>query len=70
MRYENGSIAVPTDPGLGVKLNREKVREYSELYKQLGDYRYDQDPGRPGWTPVLPNDRWADPKDDCYPAAL
>src|SRR5206468_7623108 len=31
MKYENGSIAVPTGPGLGVTLNRDKVREYSEL---------------------------------------
>ena len=64
MRYENGSIKVPTAPGLGVKLDREKVREYAELYKRLGGYPYDQDPARPGWTPLIPNDRWADPDDD------
>ena len=63
MRYEDGSIAVPDGPGLGVKLNRDKLREYSELYRRLGGYPYDQDPGRPGWTPIVPNDRWADPKD-------
>ena len=63
MRYENGSIQVPTGPGLGVKLDREKVREYAELYKKLGGYAYDQDPARPGWTPLIPNDRWADPDD-------
>src|SRR4051812_18375633 len=62
MRYENGSIAVPTAPGLGVKLNRDKLAEYSELYRKLGGYAYDQDPGRPGWAPIIPNDRWADPK--------
>src|SRR5581483_5069059 len=28
MKYVNGSIAVPTGPGLGVKLNPDKVREY------------------------------------------
>jgi glucarate dehydratase len=61
MPYENGSIGVPTGPGLGVKLNRDKVAEYSELYRRLGGYPYDQDPGRPGWTPLIPNDRWADP---------
>jgi glucarate dehydratase len=64
MRYENGSIAVPTGPGLGVKLNRDKLRQYSELYQELGGYAYDQDPARPGWAPIIPNDRWADPKDD------
>ncbi|MEO8593033.1 MAG: enolase C-terminal domain-like protein [Candidatus Solibacter sp.] len=64
MRYENGAIRVPDGPGLGVKLNREKLREYHELYQRLGGYPYDQDPGRPGWTPTVPNNRWADPKDD------
>ena len=63
MRYENGSIAVPDGPGLGVKLDRDKLREYSELYRRLGGYPYDRDPGRPGWTPIVPNDRWADPND-------
>jgi glucarate dehydratase len=61
--YENGAIRVPEGPGLGVRLNREKLREYHELYQRLGGYPYDQDPGRPGWTPIIPNDRWADPED-------
>ena len=64
MQYENGSIAVPTGPGLGVVLNREKLREYQELYKELGNYPYDRDPQRPDWSPIIPNDRWADPKHD------
>jgi glucarate dehydratase len=68
MRYENGTIAVPDGPGLGVKLDREKVAQYSELYQRLGGYPYDQDPGRPGWVPVLPNDRWADPREERCPA--
>jgi len=64
MVYQDGSIAVPVKPGLGVRLNRDKLRQYSELYQRLGGYPYDQDPGRPGWTPIVPNDRWADPNDD------
>jgi glucarate dehydratase len=60
MKYENGSIAVPSGPGLGVTLNRDKLKEYAELYKRLGGYPYDQDPSRPGWTPTIPNTRWAD----------
>ena len=67
MQYEGGAIRVPDGPGLGVKLNREKLREYNELYKRLGGYPYDQDPLRPGWTPLVPNDRWADPDDDRTP---
>jgi glucarate dehydratase len=69
MQYKNGSIAVPDKPGLGFKLNREKLKEYSELYRRLGGYPYDQDPGRPGWTPIVPNDRWADPN-DSKPVAI
>lgn len=66
-KYENGAIKVPTAPGLGVKLNREKLGEYSELYKRLGSYPYDQDPLRKGWTPTIPNNRWADPNDARTP---
>jgi glucarate dehydratase len=66
--YEKGAIRVPEGPGLGVRLNREKLREYHELYQRLGGYPYDQDPGRPGWTPIIPNDRWADPNDGRTPA--
>jgi glucarate dehydratase len=61
MRYEDGRIAVPGGPGLGVRLDRDKLAEYAELYKELGGYPYDRDPGRPGWYPIIPNDRWADP---------
>lgn len=68
LKYENGAIAVPSAPGLGVKLDRDKVAEYRELYKRLGSYPYDQDPMRPGWTPTIPNDRWADPLDAREPA--
>src|SRR5579883_2436813 len=64
MRYEEGAIRVPEGPGLGVRLDRDKLREYAELYRRLGGYPYDQDPARPGWAPIIPNDRWADPNDD------
>lgn len=67
LKYENGAIAVPSGPGLGVKLDRDKVGEYRELYLRLGSYPYDQDPRRPGWTPTIPNDRWADPLDARVP---
>ena len=66
-KYEGGTIKVPDGPGLGVKVNRDKLAEYSELYKRLGSYPYDQDPLRPGWTPTIPNNRWADPANDRAP---
>jgi glucarate dehydratase len=61
MRYVDGRIAVPSAPGLGVTLDAEKVARYHELYKELGGYAYDRDPGRPGWYPLVPNADWADP---------
>ena len=67
LQYKDGCISVPDGAGLGVKLDREKLREYHELYLELGNYAYDQDPLRPGWNPILPNDRWADPKDGRVP---
>ncbi|HEV2862149.1 MAG TPA: enolase C-terminal domain-like protein [Pyrinomonadaceae bacterium] len=70
LRYEGGSVAVPEGPGLGVRLDREKLAEYAELYKRLGGYAYDRDPLRPGWSPTIPNDRWADPADARPPADM
>jgi glucarate dehydratase len=68
LAYENGAIAVPTGPGLGVRLDREKLGRYHEMFNRLGSYPYDQDPLRPGWAPLIPNDRWADPKDGRAPS--
>jgi len=67
LRYENGAIAVPTGPGLGVRLDRNKLGEYAKLYWKLGGYPYDRDPLRPDWFPTVPNDRWADPSDARQP---
>jgi glucarate dehydratase len=68
LKYDQGAIAVPKGPGLGVQLDRDKLSEYAELYRRLGNYPYDQDPLRPGWTPTIPNERWADPDDARQPA--
>ncbi len=67
LKYEDGSISVPSAPGLGVRLDREKLAEYSEMYRRLGPYPYDRDPLRPCWTATIPNDRWANPADDRRP---
>jgi len=67
MKYEGGTIAVPSGPGLGVKLDYDSLSGYNELYRRLGSYPYDQDPLRPGWAPTIPNDRWADPLDSRTP---
>ncbi|MFI6833249.1 enolase C-terminal domain-like protein [Kribbella sp. NPDC050241] len=59
--YDGGTIAVPEAPGLGVELDRDKLAEYAELFRELGPYPYDRDPARPDWYPLLPNTDWADP---------
>jgi len=67
LSYREGAIRVPEGPGLGVRLDREKLRRYHELFKELGGYPYDRDPGRPDWFPLVPNDRWADPTHSLAP---
>jgi glucarate dehydratase len=60
MIYINGAIAVPQGPGLGVTLNRDKLKQYNEYYKETGGYQYDRDPYRKDWFSVLnDNNRWA-----------
>ena len=59
--YEDGAVRVPDGPGLGVRLDRDKLARYAELYEELGGYPYDRDPGRPGWFALVPNQAWADP---------
>src|SRR4051812_28157187 len=67
LQYEDGAIRVPDAPGLGVRLDRAKLAKYADLYNELGNYPYDQDPARPGWAPLVPNDRWANPNDSREP---
>lgn len=61
MRYVDGEIAVPSGPGLGVELDRDKLAKYAEYYREVGGYTYDRDPTRPDWYAMLPEQRWADP---------
>ena len=60
--YREGKIAVPQGHGLGVELDRDKLAQYAELYRELGSYAYDRDPFRPGWYAVLPEQRHAIPQ--------
>ncbi len=56
MRYEDGAIRVPEGPGLGVRLDREKLREYAELYRAAGRLPVRSGPGAPrlgaDWFPT------------------
>jgi glucarate dehydratase len=55
MRYENGRIAVPRGPGLGVRLDEDKMAKYEREFEKRGDYyaRFHADPYRPDWFPVV-----------------
>jgi glucarate dehydratase len=64
LKYSGGEIAVPTGHGLGVELDRDKLREYAELFKREGGYAYDRDPQRPDWFAVVPESRFAQPGKD------
>jgi len=68
--YRGGAIAVPTAPGLGVRLDRERLGRYAEHYRRVGGYPYDRDPGRPDWYPLIPNTRWADPTVSVSPPGV
>ncbi len=61
MPYAEGRIAVPTGNGLGVRLDRDKLGQYAELYRELGGYAYDRDPQRPGWFAMVPGQDYATP---------
>jgi glucarate dehydratase len=61
LQYTDGRIAVPKGPGLGVELDRDKLAQYAELYRETGGYQYDRDPGRPGWYAIVPEHNYADP---------
>jgi glucarate dehydratase len=47
MQYCHGAIPVPTAPGLGVRLDRDRMAEYHELFLRLGTYPYARRPQIP-----------------------
>ncbi|TDE89529.1 glucarate dehydratase [Occultella glacieicola] len=54
MTYQDGAIAVPTGPGLGVELDPEKMDKYERHFEQVGDYyaRFHVDERKPEWLPT------------------
>jgi glucarate dehydratase len=56
-RYTDGALTVPTGPGLGVTLDREKMGRYAEVAERAsrgGGGRRPADPSRPDWFPTYP----------------
>jgi glucarate dehydratase len=63
-----GAVArKPAGRGPGSSLTEAKLARDAEVCRELGGYPYDRGPGRPGWLPLAPNDRWADPTDSALP---
>jgi glucarate dehydratase len=62
IKYENGAMAVPSGPGLGVEIDRSKLQEYAELFRRTGGYAYDRDPQRLDWFAIVPESRFAKPR--------
>ena len=56
MKYEDGCIAVPEGPGLGVELDEDRMAKYEELFRKEGDYyaRFHEDVRQPDWFPINP----------------
>lgn len=53
--YKDGAVAVPQGPGLGVRLDEEKMEKYERCFEEWGDYyaRFHEDPRRPEWSPMV-----------------
>ena len=45
--YKDGRMKVPTGPGLGVEIDRKKLEEYHQAYRQQGDVNEFYDPSVP-----------------------
>ena len=52
MEYRGRRDRPAEGPGLGVEVDRDKLAQYAELYRELGGYAYDRDPGRPDWYSI------------------
>ena len=62
LECRDGCFTLPSGPGLGVTLDRDKVAQYAEHYREVGGYSYDRDLERPGWYAIMPESRFADPR--------
>lgn|SRR5487761_1632967 len=54
LKYSNGKMAVPTGPGLGVKLDRDKLARYQELSTKAQMGSWTEDPCRLGTITFQP----------------
>jgi glucarate dehydratase len=52
--YRAGQFQLPTGPGLGVDIDRDKLDFYHRHYLENAEVNEFYDPQRPGWVPALP----------------
>lgn len=52
--YRDGAFELPSGPGLGVELDRDKLAFYHRYYLEHTEVNEFFDPYRPGWVPALP----------------
>lgn len=52
----DGKIKVPSDPGLGIEVDEEKLQIYAEAYERQGPFFSWEDPRQPDWHQMSP--RW------------
>ena len=75
MEYRDGRSPCPRPRASASSVDRDKLAQYAELYRELGGYAYDRDPGRPDWyssharnatTPTRPSNRprWREARAD------
>lgn len=52
--FKDGHLGLPSEPGLGVELDREKLAYYHAYHERHPEVNEFYDPRRPGWVPALP----------------
>jgi glucarate dehydratase len=58
LQYKDGGMSPSDQPGLGIRLDEEKIARYEELFlkrKQATGHTTLPDPKRPDWFPIVPS---------------
>lgn len=53
-RFKDGCVAVPTGPGLGVEIDRDKLDFYAQHHREVGEVSEFQDPAQNAFRAKLP----------------
>lgn len=58
LEYRGGSMSPSDLPGLGIRLDEDKMEKYERMFEErrrAADYWYPPDPRRPKWFPIVPS---------------